>query len=140
MTTETKLTAAGLPYRNACASTLHSAGLAAWRQDRVEDARAMFAAAWRADITTPSLQAAAAFWAARAELRLSGSDAATPWLHRAAERRRTFYGLLARRTLGLGMGFSRERVECCLAQCGGRVDEAAEMLLAARLSESPHRP
>jgi soluble lytic murein transglycosylase-like protein len=80
------------------------AGLAAWRTGRLDNARAMFQAAWRADVTTPALQAAAAFWAARTHSRAGDSAGAVPWLLRAAEHRSTFYGLLARRTLGLKPG------------------------------------
>lgn len=85
------------------------AGLAAWRSERIDAARAMFALAWRAEVTTASLRAASAYWMARSELRLNSAQAAAPWLQRAAEQRRTFYGILARRTLGLGIGFSRVR-------------------------------
>jgi soluble lytic murein transglycosylase-like protein len=79
----------------------YAAGLAAWRMARFDDARAMFQAAWRADVSTPALQAGAAFWAARAHLRAGDMAAAVPWLLRAAEHRSTFYGQLARRTLGM---------------------------------------
>ncbi len=63
----------------------------------------LFEAASRAEFASPSLQAGAAFWAARAHLRnrdfrrLRTLDAA------AAEAKHTFYGLLARRSLGLGL-------------------------------------
>jgi len=85
----------------------YSAGLAAWRQGRIDDAGRMFKAAWRAEITTPSLKAGAAYWAARTHLRLGDSAGVVPWLSRAATERRTFYGLIARRTLGLPLGISR---------------------------------
>ncbi len=55
----------------------------------------------------PALQASAAFWASRAHLHANDLAGAVPWLRRAAEQRRTFYGLLARRTLGLPIGESR---------------------------------
>jgi soluble lytic murein transglycosylase-like protein len=82
------------------------AGLAAWRMSRLDLARPMFEAAWRAEGTTSSLKAAAAFWAARAHLRIGDPSGYVPWMNKAAEEKRTFYGLLARRTLGLGMGFT----------------------------------
>ena len=78
------------------------AGLAAWRMQRPDLARPMFAAAWRAGITTPTLRAAAAFWAARAHLRMRQFADFRPWMQRAAAEKRTFHGLLARRILGLG--------------------------------------
>jgi soluble lytic murein transglycosylase-like protein len=84
----------------------YAAGLAAWRMSRGDLARPMFEAAWRAEGTTSALKAAAAFWAARAHLRVGDPAGYVPWMNRAAEERRTFYGLLARRTLGLGIGFA----------------------------------
>ncbi len=102
--------AAGITNRRGAAPAAlagYTAGLAAWRLERYATARAMFAAAWLSDVTTPSLKAAAAYWAARADVRSSGGLAAERWLHRAAGEPRTFYGLLARRTLGLGMGVAR---------------------------------
>ena len=83
------------------------AGLAAWRMNRPELARPMFEAAWRAKGTTSALQAAAAFWAARTHLRTGDLWGYAPWMTRAAEQRRTFYGLLAQRTLGLAAGFGQ---------------------------------
>jgi soluble lytic murein transglycosylase-like protein len=84
----------------------YAAGLAAWRLNRPDLARPMFEAAWRAEGTTSALKAAAAFWTARAHLRTGDPAAYVPWMNRASEQKRTFYGLLARRTLGLGIGFS----------------------------------
>ena len=83
----------------------YEAGLAAWRMNRPDLARPMFEAGWRADLTTSALRAATAFWAARAHLRLHEPAGYVPWMQRAAEERRTFYGMLARRTLGLDIGF-----------------------------------
>ncbi len=87
----------------------YQAGLAAWRLGRAPEAAAMFAAAWRAEITTPALKAGAAFWAARAHLRAGDAAAGQVWLARAAAQPRTFYGLIARRALGLPIGVSRVR-------------------------------
>lgn len=81
----------------------HWAGLAAWRMGRMEDARDMFRLAWEAEVATPAQRAAAAFWAARAQLRLGEDGAHRLWLTRAAQQPRTFHGLLARRMLGLAL-------------------------------------
>jgi soluble lytic murein transglycosylase len=84
------------------------AGLAAWRLDRIDDARGFFEAAARAPVASPSARAAAAFWTARAIVRRGdGIAAATPWLKRAAEQTHTFYGMVARRTLGLNASLSQ---------------------------------
>lgn len=82
------------------------AGLAAWRMGEPDMARPMFEAAWRSELTTAALRSAAAFWAARAQLRVGRPAGYRPWMLRASVEPRTFYGLLARRTLGLGFGFT----------------------------------
>ena len=79
----------------------HWAGLAAWRQGRIPQARTMFELAWAADIASASQRAAAAFWAARAHQRLGDPERHAAWLHRAAAEERTFHGLIARRSLGM---------------------------------------
>ena len=76
------------------------AGLAAWRLDRPDLARPMFEAAYRAALAQPGQRSGAAFWAARAHLRTRDPAGYAPWMHRAAQNPRTFYGLLARRALG----------------------------------------
>ena len=81
------------------------AALAQWRMGHPELAAPLFQAAAAATITTPALRSAAAFWAARANLRSAAPARYTPWMRRAAAEPRTFYGLLARRALGLGIGF-----------------------------------
>lgn len=80
------------------------AGLAAWRMKRPELARPMFEAAWHAELNTSSMRAAAAFWAARTQVQLGQVVDYRPWMLRAAAESRTFHGLIARRSLGLGFG------------------------------------
>ena len=87
----------------------YAAGLAAWRLGQKEDARDLFQAAWRAEQTTAAMRAAAAFWAARTALRLRDPAGYYMWMSRAANERRTFYGLLARRMLGMGVEFAADR-------------------------------
>lgn len=95
------------PHRADCREAAlpgYIAGLAAWRMDRPELALPMFEAAWRAELNTSSLRAAAAFWAARTHVRLWDAVNYRPWMLRAAAETRTFHGLIARRSLGLGFG------------------------------------
>ncbi|HVY15526.1 MAG TPA: lytic transglycosylase domain-containing protein [Rhodopila sp.] len=80
------------------------AGLAAWRQDRMDLALTMFAGGANAAMTTPSLRAASAFWASRAARRLHDAAGTTQWLHVAADQPLTFHGFLARRMLRLPTG------------------------------------
>ena len=83
------------------------AGLAAWRLNLPDLARVHFEAAARAPISPAALRAAAAFWAARAHLRTGDTAGYIPWMRRATEEKRTFYGQLALRALGLSFGATR---------------------------------
>jgi soluble lytic murein transglycosylase len=84
-------------------------GLAAWRMERTDVAQPLFERASRAALAPPAVRAGASFWAARAHLRNRDPAGYAPWMRRAGEARRTFYGLLARRTLGLGTDLPPER-------------------------------
>jgi len=77
-------------------------GLAAWRLGRIRTARHLFRSAAEGRDARPPLVAAAAFWAARAELRLRQPKNWLPWMERAAAQHGCFYGLLAARMLGFG--------------------------------------
>ncbi len=77
------------------------AGLAAWRLGRYGEAGTHFQAVARSPGQSSWMTAAAAFWAARVELRSRRPELFNYWLGIAAEHPRTFYGLLARRTLGV---------------------------------------
>ncbi|MGG5808905.1 transglycosylase SLT domain-containing protein [Falsiroseomonas sp. CW058] len=85
------------------------AGLSAWALGRPEAALAYFEHAARSEIAAPATRAAAAFWTARAAVRARRPQAYVPWMMQAAQEPRTFYGLVARRALGLPMGFAWER-------------------------------
>jgi soluble lytic murein transglycosylase len=85
------------------------AGLAAWGLGRPEVALAYFERAARSDIASPAIRAASAFWTARAAVRARRPQFYVPWMMQAAQEPRTFYGLVARRALGLPMGFAWER-------------------------------
>ncbi|WP_237182919.1 lytic transglycosylase domain-containing protein [Roseomonas marmotae] len=85
------------------------AGLAAWGMGHPERALPLFEAAARAEIGPPALRAAAAFWTARAAVRTRRPQLYVPWMLQAAQEPRTFYGLIARRVLGLAPGFAWER-------------------------------
>ncbi len=98
-------------------------GLAAWRLGRFDVARRHFEATARAETGTSARRAAGAFWAARAALRTRDPRSYTPWLQEAAKDQRSFYGLLARRSLGLPGGFAWER---------DTLGEAEAALLAAQ--------
>ncbi|MBN9509111.1 MAG: lytic transglycosylase domain-containing protein [Alphaproteobacteria bacterium] len=84
----------------------YAAGLAAWRLHRWAQAGSLFEAAWHAPLGAPALRSASAFWAARAHRRAGDAAGASGWLLRAAEQPRSFYGMLARRRLGLRLRFA----------------------------------
>jgi soluble lytic murein transglycosylase len=79
-------------------------GLAAWRLDRPDVARAMFENGAETAITASRLHAASAFWASRVSRRLNDAAGTVKWLRVAAEGRVTLHGLLARRILGMDIG------------------------------------
>ena len=92
----------GGPHKTRYAPIAHwQAGLAAWRLDRMDEAKAHFEALAQSPGQTGWTKSAAAFWAARVAMREHQPQQVAYWLGIAAERARTFYGLLARRILGV---------------------------------------
>jgi len=81
------------------------AGLSAWKAARYAEALTHFERAAR----TPDLSAwgvaGAAFWAGRSAQALGDATKSARWFERAAEVPQSFYGLLARRQMGLDSGF-----------------------------------
>jgi soluble lytic murein transglycosylase-like protein len=76
-------------------------GLAAWRAGDTETAAETFESLAERDDVSEWMTSAAAFWAARARLHARQPQYVHDLLRRSADRPRTFYGLLARRILGL---------------------------------------
>ena len=66
-------------------------------------------AAARADDAPAVLRSAAAFWTARAAVRARQPQLYVSWMLQAAQEPRTFYGLVARRALGLKTDFAWEK-------------------------------
>lgn len=84
------------------------AGLANWRLGRADLARLHFEELANAEDGSPWMVSAGAFWAARANLVSHRPEVVNHWLEIAATYPRTFYGLLARQTLGYETLFSWE--------------------------------
>ena len=82
-----------------------TAGLAAWRLGKLNEARRWFEALADAPNTSPWMSSAGAYWASRVHLKAKRPQLVSHWLARAAEYPRTFYGLLARRSLDLPASF-----------------------------------
>ena len=78
-----------------------TAGLAAFRLGRYAAAARHFEGMASSDRTTGWNLSAAAFWAARANMLARNPERVHRWLDVAAGQQRTFYGILARRVLGL---------------------------------------
>ena len=84
-----------------CPEATWIAGLSAFRLNDNATARQYFEAlAETAGVPAP-LAAAGAYWAARVHLRDQRPELVSLWLGTAAEHSRTFYGLLAQRSLGM---------------------------------------
>ena len=84
------------------------AGLSAWGLGQYEAALPFFESAARNEAAPAVLRSAAAFWTARAAVRSRRPQGYVPWMLQAAQEPRTFYGLVARRALGLPPGFAWE--------------------------------
>ncbi len=77
------------------------AGLSAWRRQHWRLAAEHFGAVASSPRASSWLAAGGAFWAARASLNRDDPASANRWLSVAAAYPRTFYGLVARETLGM---------------------------------------
>jgi len=84
-------------------------GLSAWAMESYELSAAAFERAARNEQAPPTLRAASAYWTARASVRARRPAQYVPWMLQAAQEPRTFYGMIARRSLGLPPGLVWER-------------------------------
>lgn len=82
------------------------AGRAAWRMRHFDAAGEHFRILASIQDISADLTTAAAYWAARNELIHRRPQNVTRWLNAAAEHPQTFYGILARRALGLRNGYA----------------------------------
>lgn len=80
------------------------AGLANWRVGAMKEAARQFEIVANDPQASDAARAAGAYWAARSYLKSGQPGKVTRWLKAAAAHPRTFYGLLARRALGIGSG------------------------------------
>lgn len=100
------------------------AGLSAWRMQKYGKAAKLFEKCARARDAGNSLGSAGAYWAARAHLKDREPEKAFEMLNLAVQNRRTFYGILAGRQLGLPLPY----------------DWSAPMLTQADLNEGLNNP
>ncbi|MFQ5983996.1 MAG: lytic transglycosylase domain-containing protein [Alphaproteobacteria bacterium] len=85
-----------------------TAGLAAYRMGKLEVARKHFEALALMRTAPDTAIAAGAFWAARVNRKLGHKPEAERMLRRATAYHDSFYGVLARRSLGMQLGFAWE--------------------------------
>lgn len=90
------------------AQAAYLAGLSAWGLGQHDGALPFFEMAARNERAPAVLRSAAAFWTARAAVRSRRPQGYVPWMLQASQEPRTFYGLVARRALGLPPGFAWE--------------------------------
>ncbi len=77
------------------------AALSTWRMEKFDTSRKHFAAVARSIYSSPWLLTAGAFWAARASIKTRKPQLYNEYLRIASAYPKTFYGILARRLLGL---------------------------------------
>lgn len=104
---------------------LWAAGLASWRQGDMAAAGKWFGLLAESRHTSPWLTSAGAYWAARAALRTRQPQRVSHFLAAAADHPRTFYGLLARRALGLPLSFQWESEHLSVAEAAALSTEPA---------------
>lgn len=81
-------------------------GMNAWRNENYKNAAHYFGSTADGENVSDWTRAAAAFWASRAHMRAGNLKEVSPWLRRAAQYPRTFYGLIATRALGESFDFN----------------------------------
>ena len=81
-------------------------GLSAWRLGQISDAAFYFQRLGENMKASPDLQAAGAFWASRAHMIMQQPKNANEYLRLAAKIPDSFYGMLARKALGMSNGLN----------------------------------
>jgi soluble lytic murein transglycosylase len=116
------------------------AGLAAWQLRRLDIAREHFETLAMDTKASPWMRSSAAFWAARVHLVDRRPQKVSQWLRVAAEQPRTFYGMIATRSLGIEPdlnwdvpNFGAQEIKAIRKHAGG---ERALALLQLRQTEN----
>ena len=103
------------------------AGLASWRLNECESAARHFRAVAYGRVES-ELAAAGAYWTARAELACRRPDQVEPMLRLASKSNESFYGLLARESLGMASGIAPAQ------RASGNVDRLPNVRRAIELA------
>lgn len=118
----------------AVASAYWTAGRAAWRLEKFDKAGEHFQALAQFEAIAPALKTAGAFWAARNEMVHRRPQNVSRWLALAADYPQTFYGILARRALGLKTDY-RWDVPRLTHEDAGRIEATTRGVRALALIE-----
>ena len=76
------------------------AGLTSWRKGEYKQAARYFEMTGDSKYAGGWTSSAGSYWAARAQMASSNFSKVSPWLNKAAEHKRTFYGMIAAKGLG----------------------------------------
>ncbi len=118
----------------AVAAAYWTAGQAAWRLKWFDKAAAHFQALALLETAAPALKTAGAFWAARNELIHRRPQNVSRWLALATDYPQAFYGILARRALGLKTDY-RWDAPRLTHEDAGRIEATARGVRALALIE-----
>lgn len=109
-------------------------GIAAWKMGNYSEAADFFATAADSSRSTSWLKSASAFWASRAFNKIGNPAEAEDYLEIAARHPRTFYGLIALRSLDREFSFNWDRPELT-AKAEKSLKASASVQEALRLSK-----
>lgn len=87
------------------------AGLASWRLGKLGESAHYFQILANSERSSSWMRAAGGYWAARANLKNRHPERVNTYLEIASKYPRTFYGILARKALGLDLRFSWQSIE-----------------------------
>ncbi len=82
------------------------AGMTSWQGHRYKEAAKFFEMTGASEYSSGWMSAAGSYWAARSHMRLGDVRQVSAWLGHASQHPRTFYGLIATRTLGRDFDFN----------------------------------
>lgn len=85
-------------------------GIAAWRRHQYQNAVTAFKKTAETSLNDPWMTSAGAYWAARSYQRLKNTSSAGNWFKKASRHKRTFYGILAAKQLGITPQFNWDTV------------------------------
>ncbi len=116
-------------------------GLAAWKMDNYQEAADFFSVAAKSNRASVWLKSGSAFWAARAYGRMGNMQEATNFMEIAARYPRTFYGLIALRSLDRDFNFNWDKPDLKhkhkkSLEASGKVQQAIELSQKGEITDA----